>query len=176
MKLMSGVRAVGPLALAALVLIALVAGREASVGSTGSGDETFEVTSTADEVDVDPGDGLCAAASGECALRAAIQETNALPGHQTVVLPAGEYVLTRNGYEENESAVGDLDIKDDLTIVGAGTANTAITEQAFAVERIFDVREGAVVAISHLTIRDVFRSVSLSFEVNCGGGYLTQAI
>lgn len=121
-------------------------------------------------MDVAPGDGVCGAANGECTLRAAIQETNALPGHQTVILPAGEYVLTLNGYGENESGVGDLDITGDLTIVGAGTSSTAITELAFAVGRIFDVREGAAVAISHLTIRDGFMSASLPFVPLCGGG------
>ncbi len=173
MQLMSGRqergRAVRALALAGLVLFALVAGHTASVGSAGPGGETFEVDSTIDEVDVDPGDGLCAAASGACTLRAAVQETNALPGHQTVVLPAGEYVLTRNGYGENESAVGDLDITDDLTIVGAGASDTGITEDAAAVDRIFDVREG-VVAMRDLTIHDVFMSAILSFDENCGGG------
>ena len=164
------------MALTGVVIAVALAGSPAPATSIQPGGQTFEVTSTTDAVDVAPGDGVCGAANGECTLRAAIQETNALPGHQTVILPAGEYVLTLNGYGENESGVGDLDITGDLTIVGAGTSSTAITELAFAVGRIFDVREGAVVAISHLTIRDVFRSVSLSFEVNCGGGYLTQAI
>ena len=39
----------------------------------------FNVNSTQDAVDLNPGDGICATATGECTLRAAIQETNALP-------------------------------------------------------------------------------------------------
>ena len=40
----------------------------------------FNVNSTRDAVDANPGDGVCATATGECTLRAAIQETNALRG------------------------------------------------------------------------------------------------
>ncbi len=155
--------------LASAALLAALVGGTARADSTTPGGETFEVTSTVDTIDVISGDGACADASGACTLRAAILETNALPGHQTVLLPAGEYVLTRDGYEENESSVGDLDIKGDLTIVGAGTSETGITEDAFAVDRIFDVREG-VVAIRDLTIHDVFMSAILSFDELCGGG------
>jgi hypothetical protein len=42
-----------------------------------SGAATFAVDSTADAVDVVPGDGLCATAAGACTLRAAVMETNA---------------------------------------------------------------------------------------------------
>jgi len=45
---------------------------------------TFEVNSTGDAGDTDLGDGLCQTASGECTLRAAIEQANALPGLDTV--------------------------------------------------------------------------------------------
>lgn len=141
----------------------------ASADHTPSGNLTFEVSSSADEVDSNPGDGDCVATSGECTLRAAIQEANALSGHQTIVLPPGEFVLTRDGYEENASAVGGLDVLDDVTIVGAGSSVTGVTEDAFAVDRIFDVREG-VVSITDVAIHDVFMSSILSNDGACGGG------
>ena len=50
---------------------------------------TFNVDSTADEVDATPGDGTCATAGGACTLRAAVQEANATVGLDTVDLPAG---------------------------------------------------------------------------------------
>ena len=68
------------------------------------------------------------------------------------------------GHTKNESTVGDLDITDDLTMVGAGTSNTSITQDAS--DRVIDVSEGAVVAISHLTIRHVLGRVGAP----CGGG------
>ena len=43
---------------------------------------TFTVTSSADAVDASPGDGTCATATGDCSLRAAVQEANraSVPG------------------------------------------------------------------------------------------------
>jgi hypothetical protein len=55
-----------------------------------------------------------------CTLRAAIQETNALPGADTINLPSGNFLLSIAGQGENAAASGDLDITDNLTIVGAG--------------------------------------------------------
>src|SRR4051812_3729336 len=53
----------------------------------------FVVTSTADAVDANPGDGACAAANGRCTLRAAVQEADAASGASTVTIPAGRYRL-----------------------------------------------------------------------------------
>ncbi len=44
--------------------------------------QNFTVTSTADVVDANLGDGICDDGSGNCTLRAAIQESNALGGAQ----------------------------------------------------------------------------------------------
>ncbi len=71
---------------------------------------TFTVDSTTDSVDALPGDGLCADASGSCTLRAAIQETNALSGADTIILGPGTYLLTIPGNSEQNAATGDLDI------------------------------------------------------------------
>ncbi len=54
----------------------------------------FTVNSTSDSGDSSPGDGTCrtAASATECTLRAALEETNALAGTQTILfnLPAGD--------------------------------------------------------------------------------------
>ena len=88
---------------------------------------TFVVNNTADAVDVSPGDGTCETANGNgiCTLRAAVQETNTLPGPDTIQIPSGIYTLTLPGIDTS-AAVGDLDILDDLTIVGAGADQTII--------------------------------------------------
>ena len=44
----------------------------------------FVVNSAGDENDALPGDGLCQTASGDCTLRAALEEANALPGVETI--------------------------------------------------------------------------------------------
>src|SRR5262249_53487066 len=52
------------------------------------------VTSTADAPDVMPGDGACATSTGDCTLRAAIDEVAALavpPASVTIAVPAGHY-------------------------------------------------------------------------------------
>jgi CSLREA domain-containing protein len=73
---------------------------------------TFTVDSTGDDHDADAGDGVCAAASGSCTLRAAIQEANALGGAHTIALPAGTFVAE------------DLQILADVTFVGEGEDST----------------------------------------------------
>lgn len=52
---------------------------------------TFTVNSSDDFSDANPGDGACATGTGNCTLRAAIEESNALPGSDTVNLPPGTY-------------------------------------------------------------------------------------
>lgn len=85
----------------------------------------FTVNSTADDGDASPGDGMCATSSGECTLRAAIEETNALDGPNTVTVPAGTYYT------------GDLEITDDLTLTGEGAEQTII--DGGGVRRVFTV-------------------------------------
>jgi cysteine-rich repeat protein len=86
---------------------------------------TFVVDSAVDAVDFVPGDGTCATQAGECTLRAAVQETNALAGSDTIIVPAGTYVLTL-GLVEDQAMSGDLDVTDVLAITGAGAASTII--------------------------------------------------
>jgi CSLREA domain-containing protein len=45
---------------------------------------TFTVNSTADDPDASPGNGVCQTTGGQCTLRAAIQEANALAGPHTI--------------------------------------------------------------------------------------------
>jgi len=110
----------------------------------------FTVNSTADAVDTNPGNGVCAGASGNCTLRAAIMEANALPGADTITLPAGTYTLTIPGIGENAAATGDLDITADLTINGASAVTTII--DGAGLDRVFDVLAGTV-TFSNVTIK-----------------------
>jgi CSLREA domain-containing protein len=87
---------------------------------------TFTVNSTVDAVDAVSGNGVCADATGACTLRAAVMETNALAGADEVFLPSGTYVLSLSGTGEDASATGDLDVLDDLTLIGAGPSVTTI--------------------------------------------------
>ncbi len=100
------------------------------VGARPARAATFGVDSTADGVDAEPGDGTCATAGGQCTLRAAVGEANALDGADTIDLPAGTYQLTlgnTNPDVPDDNSRGDLDVfGDSLTITGAGASSTAI--------------------------------------------------
>lgn len=111
----------------------------------------FGVNSTADAVDAAPGNGTCADAAGQCTLRAAINEANALAGAHTINVPAGTYLLTIAGVNENAGVSDDLDILGSMTIVGAGADSTIV--DAGNQFRVLDVRPGAVASLSHLTIQ-----------------------
>lgn len=77
---------------------------------------SFNVTTYVDVSDPTP-DGTC----DSCSLREAIQEANALPGPDVINLPPGTYNLDIAGSDEDLGLTGDLDITDDVTIIGIGT-------------------------------------------------------
>jgi len=92
---------------------------------------SFQVNSTADIVDAAPGNGVCRTASGTCTLRAAIQESNALAGENTINLPAGTYPLSIPPHPGKDDASGSLAITGPLRILGTGTATTIVDGIAF---------------------------------------------
>jgi uncharacterized repeat protein (TIGR01451 family)/CSLREA domain-containing protein len=117
--------------------------------------QNFAVTSIDDAVDVTPGDGICADASGNCTLRAAIQEANQLAGADTITLPAGRFQLALPGPGEEAAATGDLDITSDLIITGSGATSTVI--DGGGLDRVFDIAPNGVpvsVTINSLAIQN----------------------
>jgi len=115
---------------------------------------TFTVNSFLDETDTAPGDAVCVSASGYCTLRAAIQEANALPGPDVIKLNRDLYMLTIGGISENNCATGDLDITDDLTIIGKGAKSTFIN--AGNLDRVFHIIGPISVTIMNVTIQNGF--------------------
>lgn len=115
----------------------------------------FVVDSTADLVDANPGDGLCAAAAfgGPCTLRAAVMEANALRGQDRIELTGATYTLTRAGDDDN-AVSGDLDIVDEVAIVG--NALTVISAGTTG-DRVFDLSptgDPVDLELHGLTVRD----------------------
>jgi CSLREA domain-containing protein len=105
---------------------------------------TFTVTKV-----VDSTDGAC---DSDCSLREAIIASNALPGSDTIEVPAGTYSLSTPGRYEDIGATGDLDITDDLTISGAGSDRTVI--DGGGLDRVFHVVGAHAVGISGVTLRN----------------------
>ncbi len=126
-----------PRARVAAQLRALIAFALLAAGATTKA-ATWQVTLTSDAVDAQPGDGVCADAQGLCPLRAAILEANALPGVDRIEVPVGTVMLSRAGSFEDDGALGDLDVREGLTLVGAGSAVSTI--DAGGLDGVLDLR------------------------------------
>ena len=114
----------------------------------------FTVNSMADTVDANPGDGLALDVSGNTSLRAAVMESNALAGDDTIQLGAGTFPLTLVGDGEDAAATGDLDVTDttgSLTITGAGAGSTIIDANALD-DRVFHLSPLVTAAFVGVTI------------------------
>jgi CSLREA domain-containing protein len=130
---------------------------------------TLQVTSTADAVDDNPGDGVCHAAglpaTADCTLRAAVQTANATPGADTILLRGGTlvkspavYRLTISTPYEEAAAKGDLDVTNPLTIGVPGGRTRGIAAGAPAIEgigqdRIFDVKSAGSLTLTGVIVR-----------------------
>ena len=112
---------------------------------------TLIVNSTGDAHDADTGDGTCDDGTGNCTLRAAIEQA---ASGDTIDVPSGIYTLTL-GIE--------LTIDKDLILTGAGSGDTIIEassvnpvllpdDPGVADSRVFNITGGDV-AISGVTIR-----------------------
>tara|TARA_R110002111_G_scaffold247140_1_gene309996 strand:+ start:270 stop:17531 length:17262 start_codon:yes stop_codon:yes gene_type:complete len=116
----------------------------------GAFESGYIVTGFGDSVDANPGDGVSVDINGQSTLRAAIIEANARLGADTILLGTGTYTLSLFGLGENNAFLGDLDITDDLTIIGAGSDRTII--DADFLDRIFHIFTGVNVSIRGVTL------------------------
>ena len=78
---------------------------------------------------------------------------NGNPGEDTITLPAGTYTLTLGAASEDNAATGDLDVRESLTINGAGARTTIINGNAN--DRIFDLISNlGDLTLSDMTLRN----------------------
>ncbi len=155
-----------------LILVAVSAAAISVLSAPPVGAATFTVNSTGDEPDADLRDRICLTASGTCTLRAAIQQANATGSPDTITLPAGVYVLTVAGRNEDAAATGDLDIKRKVTIIGAAVEATIIDGNL--IDRVFDVQRQATLNISRVTIRNGLAISEGTTNPQSGGGIRIQ--
>jgi CSLREA domain-containing protein len=111
----------------------------------------FTVNSGADTVDASIGDGVCATATGNCTLRAAVQEANATTGVDAITFSANSVTLSSNGGSEDAAATGDLDITQDATIDGGSGGVTIGADPNFN-DRIIHIASSAKATVKNLTI------------------------
>ncbi len=161
---------------ASAAVLALLLGIGASSSALSA---TFVVDSTADAIDNNLEDGLCAVEGGGCTLRAAVMQANALAGADVIDLtgindPTNPILLSLSGDGPDEiwlesdgtepyvvggtpdASVGDLDILEDVTIQGAGPGLTVIgwAEGATA-DRIFHLQAPVDTTVALITISDL---------------------
>ncbi len=113
---------------------------------------TFTVTKFTDS-----NDGVC---DSDCSLREAIAAANLRPSPDQIQLDSGTYLLTiptlrdaeNDSVDEDGNAIGDLDIADDLVLVGKGAAATIIDGNQG--DRVLEVLSTAKVTVEDLTIRN----------------------
>jgi CSLREA domain-containing protein len=103
---------------------------------------TVTVNSTADGIP-----GACNAA--ECTLREAIVWANNNPGLDTILVPTGNYYLTLSG-QDDVGLVGDLDIVDDLLIVGENALTSSVSGSSQ--DRVFDVQPNTTVVMRKIGV------------------------
>ena len=131
---------------------------------------TISVTTTADELDT----------NSACSLREAIRAANtnakvgacvagSSTGTDTIMVPAGTYVLTRLGADEEVGLTGDLDITSPIKIVGAGVSATVIDGNR--TDRVLNVKSGATLTLTKVTVRNGHVNPDLTVAVNGGGIY-----
>ena len=139
----------------------------------------FSVNTTIDQTDAIPGDDICETAPGNrvCTLRAAIEETNALAGPDTVLVPEGAYALAIPGDLENGGLTGDLDVMDGLRIIGDDQSSTIL--EGAGLDRLLDIDPGGAgitVEISRMTIRGgtLLHNEDIGSTLGGGGGVLVR--
>ena len=133
---------------------------------------TFQVIVLSDEIDNNPGDGVCEIpfGMGFCSLRAAIMEANALGGSHVIELTAGTFELTILG-EEVDGLAGDLNVNNaDISIIGQGAGVSIIDGNGN--NRIFQVTNNGQFSLTNLSLTGGRASTAANFAggaISVGG-------
>lgn len=131
---------------------------------------SFTVNTAGDTHDANTGNGSCADAGGNCSLRAAIEQANALSGGtHTITVPANTYNLTLG-----ELPVGSISGQS-ISISGAGSGTTIIHQtqpgscatSGTGCNRVFDLDSAA---FGNITVVITGLTISGGIGANYGGG------
>lgn len=107
----------------------------------------FIVDLTSDEADGD-------LSSGDVSLRDAVIAANAAGGTaDQISVSIGTYTLSLAGRLENAAATGDLDITQDVSIIGGSSDASQTVIDADSIDRVFDIADaGLTVRLENLTV------------------------
>jgi hypothetical protein len=118
-------------------------------------------------------------ASNNCTLRAAIQAANNNPGADTIDLGTFDLTLQLSGSSENGAATGDLDVIEDLTIIGNKIGSRNIID-ANLLDRVFHVLSGKL-TLQHVSVTGGYVGIDLTTptpntekDKRYGGGIYVQ--
>jgi uncharacterized repeat protein (TIGR01451 family) len=132
---------------------------------------TYAVHNTADISDAGI-DGTCDAGGTDgCTLRAAIDEANASPENDTIVLDAGRYKITQAGEDDNNNT-GDFDVANSgtLSIAGATSDPRDTVVSGNGEDRVFQALDGSNLSLSDLTVTDGNPQSGGGGGIHVGGG------
>ncbi|HEX8889752.1 MAG TPA: cadherin-like domain-containing protein, partial [Pyrinomonadaceae bacterium] len=144
---------------------------------------SLTVNDTADTHDANVGDGLCADLNGKCTLRAALEETNAIPSDDAISFdtaaghafdPAtAPHTIT---LDDTNGALPAID--GNLTITGPGANTLTVQRSSLATSdiRIFAINSGKTVSISGLTMSGGKVAAAGGGILNNGTLTLTDAV
>jgi hypothetical protein len=128
--------------------------------------QNFNVNTTNDAIDVNLGDGVCDDGTGNCTLRAAIQESNALGGTHTITLQSSVYSLSIPGANEDLCSTGDLDISCTIILNGVSAQTTIV--DASGLDRVIHVLGSGELTTDEVSFTGGFT------EMSNGGGILNN--
>lgn len=97
----------------------------------------------------------CTSAPGDCSLRGAVIKANRTSGADTIRLQGGTYRLTRAGsgnWEQNPN-LGDIDLLNPVTIIGASGGSRSIVDASGANDRAFDAAWFGTYRLTNLVIQ-----------------------
>lgn len=125
---------------------------------------TFNVTHTDDPVP----DGCKA---NDCSLREAVIAADDTAAQDTIVLPAGVYLIDLVGDFDNSENTGDLDISTDMKFLGAPS-----TIDGQDITRIMDIKSDANVSLQDLTLQNAYYKYNGGGIVIDGGSLTVNAV
>ena len=119
----------------------------------------------------DTNDGICT--EDDCSLREAVITANTCAGLQDIDLPAGTYTLSIPGRGEDGSETGDLDILENVNLVGLGGMEDDVVIDGGKIDRVFHFLEPAELEEPHISlIKNLTVTGGMADEI--GGGILND--